>query len=115
MFLNRFRKYCTIPNHNARKIKYYKSKKVNLFKYSFINIDDLSNCVQVKTLEIEFEDNKKFTYLAEYLRVYSPAASAHVEKQHNIPYAPNKLVPNRSGVEIMQIERIGSYALAFVS
>lgn len=65
-----------------------------------------------ETLEIEFEDNKKFTYLAEFLRVYSPAASAHAENQHNIPFAPKKLVPGRAGVEIMQIERIGSYALA---
>jgi DUF971 family protein len=59
-----------------------------------------------KRLEIEFDDGKKFSLPAEYLRVESPSAEVqgHAQGQRTI-------VPGRIHVGIMELEPVGNYAV----
>ena len=59
-----------------------------------------------KRLEIEFDDGKKFSLPAEYLRVESPSAEVQ-------GHGPNEkiTVPGRAHVGIMDLEPVGNYAV----
>jgi DUF971 family protein len=59
-----------------------------------------------KRLEIEFDDGKKFSLPAEYLRVESPSA----EVQGHAP-GQKTIVPSRIHVGIMELEPVGNYAV----
>jgi DUF971 family protein len=59
-----------------------------------------------KLLEIEFDDGKRFSLLAEYLRVESPSA----EVQGHGP-GERTVVPGRAHVGIMALEPVGNYAV----
>ena len=59
-----------------------------------------------KRLEIEFDDGKKFSLPAEYLRVESPSA----EVQGHGP-GEKTIVPGRIHVGIMELEPVGNYAV----
>ena len=59
-----------------------------------------------KRLEIEFDDGKKFSLPAEYLRVESPSA----EVQGHGP-GQRTIVPGRIHVGIMELEPVGNYAV----
>ena len=59
-----------------------------------------------KRLEIEFDDGKKFSLPAEYLRVESPSA----EVQGHGP-GEKTTVPGRIHVGIMELEPVGNYAV----
>jgi DUF971 family protein len=59
-----------------------------------------------KRLEVEFDDGKKFSLPAEYLRVESPSA----EVQGHGP-GQNVIVPGRIHVGIMELEAVGNYAV----
>jgi DUF971 family protein len=59
-----------------------------------------------KALEIDFDDGRKFSLPAEYLRVESPSAEV---KGHNP--AERKIVPGRRHVGILEIETVGNYAI----
>jgi DUF971 family protein len=59
-----------------------------------------------KRLEIEFDDGKKFSLPAEYLRVESPSA----EVQGHDPQQ-KITVPGRIHVGIMELEPVGNYAV----
>jgi DUF971 family protein len=59
-----------------------------------------------KRLEIEFDDGKKFSLPAEYLRVESPSA----EVQGHDP-RQKITVPGRIHVGIMELEPVGNYAV----
>jgi DUF971 family protein len=59
-----------------------------------------------KRVEIEFDDGKKFSLPAEYLRVESPSA----EVQGHGP-GQNVIVPGRIHVGIMELEPVGNYAV----
>jgi DUF971 family protein len=59
-----------------------------------------------KRLEIEFDDGKKFSLPAEYLRVESPSA----EVQGHGP-GQKIIVPGRAHVGIMDLEPVGNYAV----
>jgi DUF971 family protein len=59
-----------------------------------------------KRLEIEFDDGKKFSLPAEYLRVESPSA----EVQGHGP-GEKITVPGRAHVGIMDLEPVGNYAV----
>jgi DUF971 family protein len=59
-----------------------------------------------KRIEIEFDDGKKFSLPAEYLRVESPSAEVQGH------YPRNKVtVPGRIHVGIMELEPVGNYAV----
>jgi DUF971 family protein len=59
-----------------------------------------------KRLEIEFDDGKKFSLAAEYLRVESPSAEVQ-------GHAPDQriVVPGRAHVGILDLEPVGNYAV----
>ena len=59
-----------------------------------------------KRIEIEFDDGKKFSLPAEYLRVESPSA----EVQGHDP-REKITVPGRIHVGIMDLEPVGNYAV----
>jgi DUF971 family protein len=59
-----------------------------------------------KTLDITFEDGKKYSYPAELLRVESPSA----EVQGHGP-GQKKIVAGRRHVSILEIEPVGHYAI----
>jgi len=59
-----------------------------------------------KCLVVSFDDGKRFTLPAEYLRVESPSA----EVQGHSP-SQKQLVPGRRHVNIMEIEPVGNYAV----
>jgi len=59
-----------------------------------------------KRLDIEFDDGKKFSLPAEYLRVESPSA----EVQGHGP-DQKTTVPGRLHVGIMELEPVGNYAV----
>ena len=59
-----------------------------------------------RTVEIDFDDGKTFTYPAEFLRVESPSA----EVQGHSP-SEKQIVPGRRYVGIMEIEPVGNYAV----
>lgn len=59
-----------------------------------------------KRLEIDFDDGRRFSLPAEYLRVESPSAEV---QGHN--RSEKKTVPGRRHVGIMEIEPVGSYAI----
>ena len=59
-----------------------------------------------KRLEVEFDDGKKFSLPAEYLRVESPSA----EVQGHGP-GQKTLVPGRAHVGIIGLEPVGNYAV----
>ena len=59
-----------------------------------------------KRLEIEFDDGKKFSLPAEYLRVESPSAEVQGhDPSHKIT------VPGRIHVGIIELEPVGNYAV----
>ena len=62
-----------------------------------------------KRLEVEFDDGKKFSLPAEYLRVESPSA----EVQGHGP-GEKILVPGRAKVGILRLEPVGNYAVRIV-
>src|SRR5277367_4028583 len=59
-----------------------------------------------KRLDIEFDDGKKFSLPAEYLRVESPSA----EVQGHGP-GEKTVVPERAHVGILALESVGNYAV----
>lgn len=59
-----------------------------------------------KQLDIEFDDGKRFTLAAEYLRVESPSA----EVQGHGP-GEKTIVPERAHVGILGLEPVGNYAV----
>jgi DUF971 family protein len=59
-----------------------------------------------KRLDIEFDDGKRFSLPAEYLRVESPSA----EVQGHGP-GEKTIVPGRAHVGIMEMEPVGNYAV----
>jgi DUF971 family protein len=59
-----------------------------------------------KILDIEFDDGRRFSLSAEYLRVESPSA----EVQGHGP-SQRQFVPGKAGVAIMAIEPVGNYAV----
>lgn len=59
-----------------------------------------------KRVDIEFDDGKKFSLPAEYLRVESPSA----EVQGHAP-GHKTIVPGRIHVGIMDLEAVGNYAV----
>ena len=59
-----------------------------------------------KRLDVEFDDGKKFSLPAEYLRVESPSA----EVQGHGP-GQRVIVPGRIHVGIMELEPVGNYAV----
>ena len=59
-----------------------------------------------KRLEVEFDDGKKFSLPAEYLRVESPSA----EVQGHGP-GEKTIVAGRAHVGIMELEPVGNYAV----
>ena len=59
-----------------------------------------------KRLDIEFDDGKKFSLPAEYLRVESPSAEVQGHDPRN-----KVTVPGRIHVGIMELEPVGNYAV----
>ena len=59
-----------------------------------------------RVLEISFDDGKKFSYPAEYLRVYSPSA----EVQGHGP-GQEVLQVGKENVNIAHIDPVGNYAI----
>ena len=59
-----------------------------------------------KRLDIEFDDGKRFSLPAEYLRVESPSA----EVQGHAP-GHKTIVPERAHVGILALEPVGNYAV----
>jgi DUF971 family protein len=59
-----------------------------------------------KRVEIEFDDGKKFSLPAEYLRVESPSA----EVQGHGP-SQKQVVAGRAQVGILELEAVGNYAI----
>ena len=59
-----------------------------------------------KTLEVTFDDDRRFEYPAEYLRVESPSA----EVQGHGP-GQKKIIAGRLHVGIIDIEAVGNYAI----
>ena len=59
-----------------------------------------------KTLRVDFDDGRSFTYPAEFLRVHSPSA----EVQGHSP-EQRQTVPGRKHVGIMAVEPVGNYAV----
>ena len=63
-----------------------------------------------KRLDIEFDDGKRFSLPAEYLRVESPSAEV---QGHGGP-ATRKVVPGRRHVKIAGVEPVGHYAIRII-
>ncbi len=61
------------------------------------------------TLEIEFDDGKKFSLPCEYLRVYSPSAEV---RGHALEHA--KLEIGKENVNIIGIDPVGQYAVKLI-
>ena len=59
-----------------------------------------------KRLDVEFDDGKRFSLPAEYLRVESPSA----EVQGHNP-SEKTIVPERAHVGILELESVGNYAV----
>jgi DUF971 family protein len=59
-----------------------------------------------KRLEVDFDDGRKFSYPAEYLRVESPSA----EVQGHVP-DQKQTVAGRRHVGILELEPVGNYAI----
>lgn len=61
---------------------------------------------QEKALEVDFDDGQKFSYPAEFLRVYSPSAEVR-------GHGPGQetLISGRRHVGILNIELVGRYAI----
>ena len=59
-----------------------------------------------KRVDIEFDDGKKFSLPAEYLRVESPSAEVQGHDPRN-----KVTVPGRIHVGIMELEPVGNYAV----
>ena len=59
-----------------------------------------------KRLDVEFDDGKRFSLLAEYLRVESPSA----EVQGHGP-GEKRIVAERAHVGILDLEPVGNYAV----
>jgi DUF971 family protein len=59
-----------------------------------------------KTLEVDFEDGRQFSYPAEFLRVESPSA----EVQGHGP-GQKTLIAGRRHVGIMEVRPVGNYAI----
>ena len=59
-----------------------------------------------KRLDVEFDDGKKFSLPAEYLRVESPSAEVQGHDPRN-----KVTVPGRIHVGIMELEPVGNYAV----
>jgi len=59
-----------------------------------------------KRVDIEFDDGKKFSLPAEYLRVESPSAEVQGHDPRN-----KVTVPGRVHVGIMELEPVGNYAV----
>lgn len=57
-------------------------------------------------LEVDFEDGRKFTYSAEYLRVESPSAEVQGHSADQ-----KKIIAGRRHVLIDAIEPVGNYAI----
>ena len=71
-----------------------------------------------KTMKVTFTDGRTFSYPAEYLRVYSPAATAQSSQTWDVRPThtasgrmPPRVVHGRKYVGIMGIEVVGRYAL----
>lgn len=62
-----------------------------------------------KTLAVTFDDGERFELPAEYLRVRSPSA----EVQGHSP-AERRVVSGKSGVQILELQPIGNYAVRIV-
>ena len=62
-----------------------------------------------KTLEVTFDDGRRFALAAEYLRVESPSA----EVQGHGP-GQKTLVPGRAHVAIIGLEPVGNYAVRII-
>ncbi len=62
-----------------------------------------------KRLEVDFDDGRRFSYPAEFLRVHSPSA----EVQGHGP-GQKQTVAGRRHVGIMRLEPVGHYALRIV-
>jgi DUF971 family protein len=62
-----------------------------------------------KTLEVSFDDGRRFALPAEYLRVESPSA----EVQGHGP-GQKTLVPGRAHVGIIGVEPVGNYAVRII-
>ena len=59
-----------------------------------------------KRLSIEFDDGKKFSFSAEYLRVESPSAEV---QGHGL--GEKRIVAERAHVGILDLEPVGNYAV----
>ncbi len=70
---------------------------------------DLVYTRAARTLEVAFEDGRRFALPAEYLRVESPSA----EVQGHGP-GQKTIVPSRRHVDITAIEPVGSYAVRLI-
>ena len=57
-------------------------------------------------LEVDFEDGRKFTYSAEYLRVESPSAEVQGHSADQ-----KKIIAGRRHVRVEAIEPVGNYAI----
>ncbi|MBP2300115.1 gamma-butyrobetaine hydroxylase-like domain-containing protein [Azospirillum picis] len=64
---------------------------------------------QEKRLEVDFDDGRRFSYPAEFLRVVSPSA----EVQGHNP-SQKQTVAGRRHVGIMRLEPVGNYAVRIV-
>jgi DUF971 family protein len=62
-----------------------------------------------KRLEVDFDDGRRFSFPAEFLRVESPSA----EVQGQAP-EERKTVPGRRHVGIVAVEPVGNYAVRLV-
>ena len=63
-----------------------------------------------KRLDVEFDDGKRFSLPAEYLRVESPSAEV---MGHSGP-SSKKIVSGRRHVKIVSVEQVGNYAIRIV-
>jgi len=62
-----------------------------------------------KILDIEFDDNRRFSYPAELLRVESPSAEVQGHSADQ-----KQIVAGRRHVGIMKIEAVGNYAISIM-
>ena len=62
-----------------------------------------------KTLEVTFDDGRRFALAAEYLRVESPSAEV---QGHGA--GQKTLVPGRAHVGIIELEPVGNYAVRII-
>ena len=59
-----------------------------------------------RTLEVDFEDGRSFTFTHEFLRVESPSAEVKGHGPSQRQYVPGKI-----GVAVTEIEPVGNYAV----